>query len=141
MGRSASGPTGSSWSETHYEQDASAPAAGRESVSGAAIRWPLAKSCHALSALAVWFVLFCVWRQALSFPEFSSSLLFQLPSSLLGDPPAAAAVAPPLLLASPTPDYLPADASPSAHSSASLIKAIREELRLLAQKQAVSGYP
>ncbi|XP_051911415.1 UPF0606 protein KIAA1549-like, partial [Hippocampus zosterae] len=104
VGRSASGPGGSSWSERRSDQDASSPAAGGES--------------------------------APSFPEFSSSPLFQLPSSLPRDPSA-----PPLLLASPTPDYPPADASPSARSSASLIKAIREELCLLAQKQALSGYP
>uniref|UniRef100_A0A3P8UUR5 Uncharacterized protein n=1 Tax=Cynoglossus semilaevis TaxID=244447 RepID=A0A3P8UUR5_CYNSE len=67
----------------------------------------------------------------LSFPEFSSSSVFQMPSSSLRD-----SSAPPLLLTSPTPEYLPEDASPSAHTSASLIKAIREELRRLAQKQA-----
>uniref|UniRef100_A0A3Q3IUL2 Uncharacterized protein n=1 Tax=Monopterus albus TaxID=43700 RepID=A0A3Q3IUL2_MONAL len=73
----------------------------------------------------------------LSFPEFSSSSVFQMPSSLLRDPSA-----PPLLLTSPTPEYPPEDASPSAHTSASLIKAIREELRRLAQKQvAVTSYP
>ncbi|XP_061662280.1 UPF0606 protein KIAA1549 isoform X2 [Syngnathoides biaculeatus] len=75
-------------------------------------------------------------ESALSFAEFSSSSVFQLPSSSLRDPSA-----PPLLLTSPTPEYLPEDASPSAHSSASLIKAIREELRRLAQKQAVTSYP
>uniref|UniRef100_A0A3Q4N102 UPF0606 protein KIAA1549-like n=1 Tax=Neolamprologus brichardi TaxID=32507 RepID=A0A3Q4N102_NEOBR len=67
----------------------------------------------------------------MSFPEFSSSSVFQMPSSSLRDPSA-----PPLLLTSPTPEYPPEDASPSAHTSASLIKAIREELRRLAQKQA-----
>uniref|UniRef100_A0A3B4AU38 Uncharacterized protein n=1 Tax=Periophthalmus magnuspinnatus TaxID=409849 RepID=A0A3B4AU38_9GOBI len=66
----------------------------------------------------------------LSFPEFSSSSVFQMPSSSLRD-----SQAPPLLLTSPTPEYPPDDASPSAHTSASLIKAIREELRRLAQKQ------
>lgn len=75
--------------------------------------------------------------QVLSFPEFSSSSVFQMPSSSLRDPSA-----PPLLLTSPTPEYPPEDASPSAHTSASLIKAIREELRRLAQKQAaVTSYP
>ncbi|MEQ2185635.1 hypothetical protein GOODEAATRI_020222, partial [Goodea atripinnis] len=58
-------------------------------------------------------------------------------SSSLRDPSA-----PPLLLTSPTPEYPPEDASPSVHTSASLIKAIREELRRLAQKQAtVTSYP
>nr|XP_057923400.1 UPF0606 protein KIAA1549-like isoform X2 [Doryrhamphus excisus] len=74
-------------------------------------------------------------ENVLSFPDFSSSL-FQMPSSSLRD-----VSAPPLLLTSPTPEYLPEDASPSALSSASLIKAIREELRRLAQKQAVTSYP
>ncbi|XP_061922769.1 UPF0606 protein KIAA1549 [Entelurus aequoreus] len=75
-------------------------------------------------------------ENVLSFPDFSSSSVFQMPSSSLRD-----VSAPPLLLTSPTPEYLPEDASPSAHSSASLIKAIREELRRLAHKQAVTSYP
>uniref|UniRef100_A0A3Q2PHB5 UPF0606 protein KIAA1549 n=1 Tax=Fundulus heteroclitus TaxID=8078 RepID=A0A3Q2PHB5_FUNHE len=76
-------------------------------------------------------------RPVLSFPEFSSSSIFQMPGSSLREPSA-----PPLLLTSPTPEYPPEDASPSAHTSASLIKAIREELRRLAQKQAaVTSYP
>ncbi|KAG7259029.1 hypothetical protein CRUP_032973, partial [Coryphaenoides rupestris] len=107
VGRSVSGPTGSSWSHQHADQDPNGPGASRESV--------------------------------LSFPEFTSSSVFQMPSSSLRDPSSAA---PPLLLTSPTPEYPPEDASPAAHSSASLIKAIREELRRLAQKQAsVSSYP
>ncbi|XP_025755408.1 UPF0606 protein KIAA1549 isoform X3 [Oreochromis niloticus] len=105
VGRSMSGPTGSSWNQQHSDQDLSRPGASRESV--------------------------------MSFPEFSSSSVFQMPSSSLRDPSA-----PPLLLTSPTPEYPPEDASPSAHTSASLIKAIREELRRLAQKQAaVTSYP
>ncbi|TNN32183.1 UPF0606 protein [Liparis tanakae] len=105
VGRSMSGPTGSSWTQQHSDQDLSRRGTSRESV--------------------------------LSFPEFSSSSAFQMPSSSLRDPSA-----PPLLLTSPTPEYPPEDASPSAHTSASLIKAIREELRRLAQKQtAVTGYP
>ncbi|XP_070709680.1 UPF0606 protein KIAA1549 [Pempheris klunzingeri] len=105
VGRSMSGPTGSSWNQQHSDQDLSRPGASRESV--------------------------------LSFPEFSSSSVFQMPSSSLRD-----TSAPPLLLTSPTPEYPPEDASPSAHTSASLIKAIREELRRLAQKQAaVTSYP
>ncbi|XP_072233906.1 UPF0606 protein KIAA1549 isoform X2 [Leuresthes tenuis] len=105
VGRSMSGPTGSSWHQQHSDQDLSRPGVSRESV--------------------------------LSFPEFSSSSVFQMPSSSLRDPSA-----PPLLLTSPTPEYPPEDASPSAHTSASLIKAIREELRRLAQKQAaVTSYP
>uniref|UniRef100_A0A3P9MWF4 UPF0606 protein KIAA1549-like n=1 Tax=Poecilia reticulata TaxID=8081 RepID=A0A3P9MWF4_POERE len=99
VGRSMSGPTGSSWHQQHSDQDLCRPGGSRESV--------------------------------LSFPEFSSSSVFQMPSSSLRDPSA-----PPLLLTSPTPEYPPEDASPSAHTSASLIKAIREELRRLAQKQA-----
>ncbi|XP_063761151.1 UPF0606 protein KIAA1549 [Eleginops maclovinus] len=105
VGRSMSGPTGSSWNQQHSDQDLSRSGPSRESV--------------------------------LSFPEFSSSSVFQMPSSSLRDPSA-----PPLLLTSPTPEYPPEDASPSAHTSASLIKAIREELRRLAQKQvAVTSYP
>ncbi|KAM6895384.1 LOW QUALITY PROTEIN: UPF0606 protein KIAA1549 [Xenentodon cancila] len=105
VGRSMSGPTGSSWHQQHSDQDLSRIGASRESV--------------------------------LSFPEFSSSSVFQMPSSSLRDPSA-----PPLLLTSPTPEYPPEDAPPSAHTSASLIKAIREELRRLAQKQAaVTSYP
>ncbi|KAM7378643.1 hypothetical protein PAMA_013518 [Pampus argenteus] len=76
-------------------------------------------------------------ESVLSFPEFSSSSVFQMPCSSLQEP-----FAPPLVLTSPTPEYPPEDASPSAHTSASLIKAIREELRRLAQKQAaVTSYP
>uniref|UniRef100_A0A3Q1H7S3 Uncharacterized protein n=1 Tax=Anabas testudineus TaxID=64144 RepID=A0A3Q1H7S3_ANATE len=83
VGRSMSGPTGSSWNQQHSDQDLFRPGASRENPS-----------------------------------------------------------APPLLLTSPTPEYPPDDASPSAHTSASLIKAIREELRRLAQKQAaVVSYP
>ncbi|KAK2882778.1 hypothetical protein Q8A73_021711 [Channa argus] len=105
VGRSMSGPTGSSWNQQHSDQDLSRSGTSRESV--------------------------------LSFPEFSSSSVFQMPSSSLREPSA-----PPLLLTSPTPEYPPEDASPSAHTSASLIKAIREELQRLAQKQAaVSSYP
>ncbi|XP_069375939.1 UPF0606 protein KIAA1549 isoform X2 [Paralichthys olivaceus] len=104
VGRSMSGPTGSSWNQQHSDQELSRPGDSRESV--------------------------------LSFPEFSSSSVFQMPGSSLRDPSA-----PPLLLTSPTPEYPPEDASPSAHTSASLIKAIREELRRLAQKQAVTSYP
>ncbi|KAM9705240.1 LOW QUALITY PROTEIN: UPF0606 protein KIAA1549 [Menidia menidia] len=105
VGRSMSGPTGSSWNQPHSDQDLSRPGASRESV--------------------------------LSFPEYSSSSVFQMPSSSLRDP--SAPPPPPDL---PHPGVPPEDASPSAHTSASLIKAIREELRRLAQKQAaVTSYP
>nr|XP_023832329.1 UPF0606 protein KIAA1549-like [Salvelinus alpinus] len=103
VGRSVSGPTGSSWNQQPLEQDLSGPGASRESV--------------------------------LSFPEFSSPAVFQMPSSSLGDHSV-----PPMLLAPPTPEFPLEESSPSAQSSASLIKAIREELRRLAQKQvAVAG--
>ncbi|KAK6314996.1 hypothetical protein J4Q44_G00145250 [Coregonus suidteri] len=102
VGRSVSGPTGSSWNQQPLDQDLSRPGASRESV--------------------------------LSFPEFSSAV-FQMPSSSLGDHSV-----PPMLLAPPTPEFPLDESSPSAQSSASLIKAIREELRRLAQKQvAVAG--
>uniref|UniRef100_H3CCS0 Si:dkeyp-27e10.3 n=1 Tax=Tetraodon nigroviridis TaxID=99883 RepID=H3CCS0_TETNG len=106
VGRSMSGPTGSSWNQPHPDQDQNPPRASRESV------------------------------KVLSFPEFSSSSVFQMAGSSLQD-----SAAPPLLLSSPAPDSPPEDASPSAHSSASLIKAIREELQRLAHKQAaVTSY-
>ncbi|XP_042156035.1 UPF0606 protein KIAA1549 isoform X3 [Oncorhynchus tshawytscha] len=98
VGRSVSGPTGSSWNQQPLDQDLSRPGASRETV--------------------------------LSFPEFSSSGVFQMPSSSLGDHSV-----PPMLLAPPTPEFPLDESSPSAQSSASLIKAIREELRRLAQKQ------
>nr|XP_046183943.1 UPF0606 protein KIAA1549-like [Oncorhynchus gorbuscha] len=98
VGRSVSGPTGSSWNQQPLDQDLSRPGASRESV--------------------------------LSFPEFSSPAVFQMPSSSLGDHSV-----PPMLLAPPTPEFPLDESSPSAQSSASLIKAIREELRRLAQKQ------
>lgn len=80
--------------------------------------------------------LLCFSPQGLSFHDFSSSSLFQMSGPSLREPSA-----PPLLLTSATPEYPPEDAAPSAHTSASLIKAIREELRRLAQKQAaVSSY-
>ncbi|XP_061618593.1 UPF0606 protein KIAA1549-like isoform X3 [Phyllopteryx taeniolatus] len=106
------------------------PAVGRSASGPTGSRWNERHSDRDLSGPV------SSRETAASFAEFSSASVFQLPSSSLRD-----ASPPPLLLTSPTPEYLPEDASPSAHSSASLIKAIREELRRLAQKQAVTSYP
>lgn len=69
-------------------------------------------------------------QQILSFPEYSSSPVFQMSRSSLRDPP------------TPTTGYTGLEeASPPVQSSASLIKAIREELQRLSQKQpAVASY-
>ncbi|XP_040024452.2 UPF0606 protein KIAA1549-like isoform X2 [Gasterosteus aculeatus] len=68
-------------------------------------------------------------------PDYTSSSVFQAPRGGIRDP-----YAPPVHLDSPVVGYLsappPLDTSPPNHSSASLIKAIREELLRLSQKQA-----
>ncbi|KAK9516974.1 hypothetical protein VZT92_024877 [Zoarces viviparus] len=68
-------------------------------------------------------------------PDYTSSSVFQTPRGGIREPSA-----PPVHLDSPGVGYLsaplPMDTSPPAHSSASLIKAIREELLRLSQKQA-----
>uniref|UniRef100_A0A3Q1FRE1 UPF0606 protein KIAA1549-like n=1 Tax=Acanthochromis polyacanthus TaxID=80966 RepID=A0A3Q1FRE1_9TELE len=68
-------------------------------------------------------------------PEHSSSSIFQMHRSGLREP-----TAPPAHLDAPGAGYMtappPLDTSPPTHSSASLIKAIREELLRLSQKQA-----
>ncbi|KAM7002841.1 UPF0606 protein KIAA1549 [Tautogolabrus adspersus] len=73
-------------------------------------------------------------------PDYSSSSIFQTPRSVIREPSA-----PPAHLDTSSVSYLsappPLDTSPPTHSSASLIKAIREELLRLSQKQAaVSSY-
>ncbi|XP_041652559.1 UPF0606 protein KIAA1549 isoform X2 [Cheilinus undulatus] len=73
-------------------------------------------------------------------PDYSSSSIFQTPRSVIREPSV-----PPAHLDSSSVGYLsaapPLDTSPPTHSSASLIKAIREELLRLSQKQAaVSSY-
>ncbi|XP_029991845.1 UPF0606 protein KIAA1549 isoform X2 [Sphaeramia orbicularis] len=73
-------------------------------------------------------------------PDYTSSSIFQMPRSGIREPSA-----PPAHLDPPGVGYLsappPLDTAPSTHSSASLIKAIREELLRLSQKQsAVSSY-
>ncbi|XP_077938165.1 UPF0606 protein KIAA1549-like isoform X7 [Gasterosteus aculeatus] len=68
-------------------------------------------------------------------PDYTSSSAFQAPRGGIREPSA-----PPVHLDSPVVGYLsappPLDTSPPNHSSASLIKAIREELLRLSQKQA-----
>ncbi|KAI4880298.1 hypothetical protein NFI96_031724 [Prochilodus magdalenae] len=106
VGRSVSGPSGSSWAQYRSDEEVSRPGANRET-------------------------------QILSFPEYSSSPVFQMPRTSLRDPPTPQAHLDP-----PTPGYAaPEESSPSPQSSASLIKAIREELQRLSQKQAaVASY-
>uniref|UniRef100_W5KRG9 Si:dkeyp-27e10.3 n=1 Tax=Astyanax mexicanus TaxID=7994 RepID=W5KRG9_ASTMX len=100
VGRSVSGPSGSSWAQYRSDEEVSRPGASRETI--------------------------------LSFPEYSSSPVFQMPRTSLRDP-----LTPQAHLDPPTPGYSgPEESSPSPQSSASLIKAIREELQRLSQKQA-----
>ncbi|XP_072529108.1 UPF0606 protein KIAA1549 isoform X2 [Salminus brasiliensis] len=105
VGRSVSGPSGSSWAQYRSDEEVLRPGASRETI--------------------------------LSFPEYSSSPVFQMPRTSLRDP-----LTPQAHLDPPTPGYAaPEESSPSPQSSASLIKAIREELQRLSQKQAaVASY-
>ncbi|XP_062861333.1 UPF0606 protein KIAA1549 [Trichomycterus rosablanca] len=98
VGRSVSGPSGSSWTQYHSDEEVSRSADNRETI--------------------------------LSYPEYSSSPVFQMPRTSLRDPP------------TPTAGYSSTEEpSPTVQTSASLIKAIREELQRLSQKQvAIAGY-
>ncbi|KAM6946133.1 UPF0606 protein KIAA1549 [Aplochiton taeniatus] len=72
--------------------------------------------------------------ELLGYPDYTSSFIFQSPRGPLREPSA-----PPAHLEAPGLGYSsghdPPDTSPPSHSSASLIKAIREELLRLSQKQ------
>ncbi|XP_065121841.1 UPF0606 protein KIAA1549 isoform X2 [Paramisgurnus dabryanus] len=105
VGRSVSGPSGSSWTQYRSDEEISRPGANREAI--------------------------------LTFPEYSLSPVFQMPRTSLQDPTTPQAHLEP----SSTVYVAPEAHSPPPHSSASLIKAIREELQRLSQKQvAVAGY-
>ncbi|TRY64665.1 hypothetical protein DNTS_028696 [Danionella cerebrum] len=105
VGRSVSGPSGSSWTQYRSDEEISRPGSHREAI--------------------------------LPFPEYSSSPVFQMPRTSLQDSPS-----PQTHLEAPNPGYISSEErSPPPHSSASLIKAIREELQRLSQKQvAVVSY-
>ncbi|KAI7791994.1 UPF0606 protein KIAA1549 isoform X2 [Triplophysa rosa] len=105
VGRSVSGPSGSSWAQYRSDDEITRPGSNREAI--------------------------------LTFPEYSSSPVFQMPRTSLQDPST-----PQTHLETPSPGYVASEErSPPPQSSASLIKAIREELQRLSQKQAtVVGY-
>ncbi|XP_026084571.1 UPF0606 protein KIAA1549-like isoform X3 [Carassius auratus] len=100
VGRSVSGPSGSSWAHYRSDEEISRPGSNREAI--------------------------------LTFPEYSSSPVFQIPRMTLQDPTTPQGH----LDASSTGYIAPEERSPPPQSSASLIKAIREELQRLSQKQA-----
>lgn len=93
---------------------------------------------HSFLILFFFFFVLLVLPSCIQFldcPDYSPSSIFQTPRSLIREPSA-----PPVHLDTPGVSYLsappPLDTSPPTHSSASLIKAIREELLRLSQKQA-----
>ncbi|XP_041937660.1 UPF0606 protein KIAA1549 [Alosa sapidissima] len=109
VGRSVSGPSGCSWLQYRSDDEEPRPGSDRDNM---------------LSYSA----------------EYSSSPLFQMPRTALTDPsapptPTYSPPAPPTATYSPPapPDGPPP--APPSQSSASLIKAIREELQRLSQKQ------
>ncbi|XP_026065845.1 UPF0606 protein KIAA1549-like [Carassius auratus] len=100
VGRSVSGPSGSSWAQYRSDEEISRPGSNREAI--------------------------------LTFPEYSSSPVFQMPRTSLQDP-----TTPQGHMETSSVGYIaPEERSPPPQSSASLIKAIREELQRLSQKQA-----
>ncbi|XP_016137148.1 UPF0606 protein KIAA1549-like [Sinocyclocheilus grahami] len=105
VGRSVSGPSGSSWAHYRSDEEISRPGSNREAI--------------------------------LTFPEYSSSPVFQMPRTSLQDP-----TTPQGHLEASSAGYIaPEERSPPPQSSAFLIKAIREELQRLSQKQvAVVSY-
>ncbi|XP_051547499.1 UPF0606 protein KIAA1549-like isoform X2 [Myxocyprinus asiaticus] len=104
VGRSVSGPSGSSWAQYRSDEEIPRPGSNRDAI--------------------------------LTFPEYSSPV-FQMPRTALQGPPT-----PQAHLEPSTAGYIgPEEHSLPPQSSASLIKAIREELQRLSQKQtAVASY-
>ena len=85
VGRSMSGPTGSSWNQQHSDQDLSRPGASRESVS---LLWGDAKLIiclsHSLVASATRFVIVKHWQISTDMNVFTISLHVWYPNLLSG---------------------------------------------------------
>lgn len=114
-------------------------------ISSCSLSYTLVHSLHSFSIFYSILILFLslflllsVLSSCLQFldcPDYLPSSIFQTPRSVIREPSA-----PPVHLDTSGVSYLsappPLDTSPPTHSSASLIKAIREELLRLSQKQA-----